>query len=67
MVQQLLARKKVGDELDYEPRLNPINDYLEERLQGLEKSAAEMRSAGRNLDGRLDELFRSALQEVWGS
>lgn len=65
MVQQLLARKKAGEELDYEARLNPINDYLEERLQGLEKSAAEMKSADLNLGGRLDTLFRSALQEVW--
>jgi predicted nucleotidyltransferase len=69
VVQQLLARKKAGEELDYEPRLNPINDYLEERLQKLEKSASELKSVSRNIndrDGRLDALFRSALQDVWG-
>ncbi|MFB9274183.1 nucleotidyltransferase domain-containing protein [Cohnella cellulosilytica] len=66
-VQRLLVRKKSGEELDYEPRLNPINDYLEERLQELEKRAAEMKSTDGRLDGRLDALFRSALQEVWGS
>lgn len=65
MVQQLLARKKAGDELDYEPRMNPINDFLEERLLSLEKSAAEMKSTDRELDDRLDVLFRSALREVW--
>jgi len=66
VVQQLLARKKSGEELDYEPRLNPINDYLEERLQELEKSTASLNSLDTKLDERLDALFRAALQEVWG-
>lgn len=66
-IQQLLGRKKSGEELDYEPRLGPINDYLEERLQELEKSAAAMRAADGMLADRLDTLFRSALREVWGS
>ncbi|XEC94771.1 nucleotidyltransferase domain-containing protein [Paenibacillus tarimensis] len=65
-VQQLLARKKAGEELDYEPRLSPINEYLEERLLALEKSAAAQHSTGEKLDDRLDALFRIALQEVWG-
>jgi predicted nucleotidyltransferase len=65
VVQQLLVRKKSGEELDYEPRLNPINDYLEERLQELEKGAASQPSAGANLDARLDAIFRATLQEVW--
>jgi predicted nucleotidyltransferase len=65
MVHQLLGRKKAGEELDYEPRLNPINDYLEERLESLEKSAAGMKPTDRELDERLDSLFRSSLREVW--
>lgn len=35
VIQQLLTRKKAGDEMDYESRLNPINQYLEEQLQVL--------------------------------
>ncbi|WP_040949762.1 nucleotidyltransferase domain-containing protein [Gorillibacterium massiliense] len=66
IIQQLLARKKAGDELDYEPRLNPINDYLEDRLQKLEKIAAAMKSTDRKMDGHLDSLFRATLREVWG-
>ncbi|RUS43319.1 nucleotidyltransferase domain-containing protein [Cohnella sp. AR92] len=65
VVQQLLARKKAGDELDYEPRLNPINDYLEERIQHLESSAAESRASEWKADERLDSMFRSTLREVW--
>ncbi|RKP49961.1 nucleotidyltransferase domain-containing protein [Cohnella endophytica] len=67
VIQQLLARKKSGEELDYEPRLNPINDYLEQRLQELEKIAAAMKSADAKLDDRLDALFRETLLEAWGS
>ncbi|MFD2330169.1 nucleotidyltransferase domain-containing protein [Cohnella sp. GCM10020058] len=66
-VQQLLARKKAGDELDYEPRLTKVNEYLEERLDRLERSAAMQSKQAERLDDRLDALFRSALREVWGA
>ncbi|ETT72054.1 nucleotidyltransferase [Paenibacillus sp. FSL R7-277] len=67
VVQHLLARKKSGEELDLEPRLSVINEYLEEQLQGLEKTAAAYLSAKTdNRDRELDALFREALQEVWG-
>lgn len=31
-IQELLARKIAGDEMDYEPRMNPINEFLETRI-----------------------------------
>ncbi|MCD9020208.1 nucleotidyltransferase domain-containing protein [Cohnella silvisoli] len=65
-VQKLLLRKKSGEELDYEPRLNPINDYLEERLRYYAQSVGSMKAGEARLDESLDDLFRSALQEVWG-
>jgi uncharacterized protein len=67
VVQQLLIRKKAGDELDYEPRLNPINDFLEERIRYYEHAAAGLHPAGGASEQQLDELFRSALNEVWRS
>ncbi|WP_342476620.1 nucleotidyltransferase domain-containing protein [Paenibacillus sp. FSL H7-0350] len=67
VVQRLLARKKSGEELDLEPRLSAINEYLEEQLQELEKTAAAYLSVKTdNRDRGLDALFRDALQEVWG-
>ncbi|WP_339221577.1 nucleotidyltransferase domain-containing protein [Paenibacillus sp. FSL H8-0332] len=67
VVQQLLARKKLGEELDLEPRLSAINEYLEEQLKVLEQIAAAYLSAKKdNRDGQLDALFRDALREVWG-
>lgn len=67
VVQHLLDRKKSGEELDLEPRLSAINEYLEEQLQALEQTAAAYLSARTdNRNGQLDALFRDALQEVWG-
>ncbi|WP_284642004.1 nucleotidyltransferase domain-containing protein [Paenibacillus silviterrae] len=61
----LLVRKKAGDEMDYEPRINPINDFLEERIEYYERIAAGMQTSGGEQDQRLDELFRSVQKEVW--
>lgn len=65
VIAQLLARKKAGDELDYEPQLKPINAYLEARLQELERVAASQAAADAKLDDRLDELFRETLRDAW--
>ena len=64
-VEDLLVRKKRGDELDEEPQLTVINRYLEEQLAQLEHKAAAVPPAPESIDEKLDELFRSALQEVW--
>ncbi|AIQ11243.1 nucleotidyltransferase domain-containing protein [Paenibacillus durus] len=66
VILDLLARKKAGDEMDYEPRINPINDYLEEKIAYYERTAPGLRPGDGNQDQRLDGLFRSALKEVWG-
>ncbi|WP_308637860.1 nucleotidyltransferase domain-containing protein [Paenibacillus silvisoli] len=61
----LLARKRAGDEMDYEPRINPINEFLEERMEYYEVAAAGMQTPGGGQEQRIDDLFRSALKEVW--
>lgn len=62
----LLARKKAGDELDYEPRIHSINEFLEEQISYYENMASGMLTADASQDQRLDDLFRSAIKEVWG-
>ncbi|MFD1175392.1 nucleotidyltransferase domain-containing protein [Paenibacillus puldeungensis] len=64
---QLLARKKAGEELDLEAKLLPIHAYLEERLLYFEEVAARFKEQQGGIDARLNELFLSALHEVWGS
>jgi predicted nucleotidyltransferase len=65
-IRTLLVRKKAGEELDYEPRVNPIHDYLNDKISYFEQTAAAMKAAEGEHDSQLDELFRQALREVWG-
>lgn len=66
VIHKLLARKKAGDEMDYEPRINPINEFLENRLAYYEDIASSLPVSEVTQDEQLDHLFRAALQEVWG-
>ncbi|RKN77070.1 nucleotidyltransferase domain-containing protein [Paenibacillus ginsengarvi] len=66
VIDGLLVRKKSGDEMDYEPRINPINEFLEARIEHYERVAAGMQTFGGGQDQQLDDLFRSVLREVWG-
>ncbi|MFC7442608.1 nucleotidyltransferase domain-containing protein [Laceyella putida] len=63
----LLARKKAGEELDLEAKVESIHAFLEEKIDYLEEVARQMPVSDTHLTERLDELFRSALIEVWGS
>lgn len=66
-VLELLARKKSGDEMDYESRMNPINEYLEKQIAYFEQAAPAIHTTDRIVpDEQLDDLFRSALKEAWG-
>lgn len=66
-IDHLLIRKKAGDEMDVEPRINPINVFLEDRLAYYERIASELSSADGIHDQQLDNLFRSVLKEVWNT
>ncbi|WP_289355241.1 nucleotidyltransferase domain-containing protein [Paenibacillus sp. S-12] len=57
-IQQLLARKIAGEELDHEPRIEVINAFIEESIGYYEQIAVQQPVAAGGYDGRLDELFR---------
>lgn len=65
-VDRLLKRKIAGEELDMGARIAPISDYLEAGIAHYEQAAPGMAEAGARQDQELDDLFRSALAEVWG-
>lgn len=66
MIQELLTRKKAGDELDIEPRLGLIHEFILERIAYFEQVANGLETAPGNQDQALDEMFRGALREIWG-
>lgn len=64
VIDGLLRRKIVGDELDMEPRIAVLNAYLDERIEHFSAVAAGMRRANVNVEP-LDRLFVEMLQKVW--
>ncbi|RAP75568.1 nucleotidyltransferase domain-containing protein [Paenibacillus montanisoli] len=66
VVEELLARKIAGDELDYEPQITIINAFVEKQLAELEHEAPSVPNAPSTQDEQLDRLFRMAIKEAWG-
>jgi predicted nucleotidyltransferase len=64
-IDRLLEVKHKGTELDWGPRIGPISDFIESELSRFERSTFGYdRHAGSA--EQLDDLFRGALNEVWG-
>ena len=61
-IEELLERKKKGHELDREPRIPAISNFIESELEGLGKTLIV--SKAKPAIEKLDELFRAALNEV---
>jgi len=65
-VDDLVAAKKAGAELDMGPRIPAISHFIESELDRLERVADVRAPAGPPTE-RLNELFRATLLEVWGA
>ena len=63
-IDQLLERKKAGDELDMEPRIEIINEFLYERIEHFSVSARKTETMDKDI-AMLDDLFKEMLQKVW--
>ncbi|GGB60355.1 hypothetical protein GCM10011409_42150 [Lentibacillus populi] len=65
-IESLLKRKIIGDELDFEPRIDMINDFLENELRRIETHIKTLSVENEDPTKKLDNLFRATLGEVWG-
>ncbi len=65
-IEQLLRRKMDGEELDIEPKIKVINDFLEERIKYFEDYTQKHPFRKTPDTTKLDQLFRNSLKEVWG-
>ncbi|WP_201714729.1 nucleotidyltransferase domain-containing protein [Rossellomorea arthrocnemi] len=61
----LLKRKKAGEELNLEPRLDIIHEYLHKEIEHLEAYVKSINIHIPDPTAELDMLFRNALNEVW--
>ncbi|MCQ6562718.1 nucleotidyltransferase domain-containing protein [Paenibacillus mendelii] len=64
-IDDLLVRKRAGVELDLGQRIGVINEFVESKLAEYEQIAGALPRSEGDMDGRLDELFRSVLHEAW--
>ncbi|MBE0503171.1 MAG: nucleotidyltransferase domain-containing protein [Desulfuromonadales bacterium] len=63
-IEELLRRKLAGEELDTEPRIAVLNDYLDERIGHFSAIATGMERGDLSVEV-LDRLFVDMLHEVW--
>jgi predicted nucleotidyltransferase len=63
-IYKLLRRKEDGQELDREPRIPIISEFIEKELDMLGKKKFDGDSFRPNTE-KLDDLFRLALEEIW--
>ena len=61
----LLKRKMAGDELDLEPKLPLLNDFLQDEIFRLREYTNTLNIDAPNCTPILDQLFRDTLNEVW--
>ncbi|MGD9562080.1 MAG: nucleotidyltransferase domain-containing protein [Pyrinomonadaceae bacterium] len=64
-INKLLARKMAGEELNEQPRVDALNDFLAEKIRFYSEHVGEIDTIDRPQTAVLDELFRSTLNEVW--
>ncbi|WP_068498994.1 nucleotidyltransferase domain-containing protein [Paenibacillus kribbensis] len=65
VIGHLLERKKAGEELDIEPQLSVVNDFIQQQIAYFEQKAPLLRQTEGGRDQQLDDLFRAAVKEVW--
>lgn len=64
-IQNLLKRKMAGEELNEEPKIQILNDFLEQKIEFYNNY---IKSLGQNVQPnttRLDELFKQTMYEAW--
>ena len=64
-IEHLLQRKIIGDELDIEPQIKVINEFLDSEMIRLEAYIKTIKVEVEDPTLKLDNLFRDTLKEVW--
>jgi predicted nucleotidyltransferase len=65
VIEHLLDRKKAGEELDVEPQLSVVNDFIQQQIAYFEQKAPLLQHMESGRDQQLDDMFRAAVNEVW--
>ncbi|WP_342434872.1 nucleotidyltransferase domain-containing protein [Paenibacillus sp. FSL H7-0442] len=65
VIEHLLDHKKAGEELDVEPQLSVVNDFIQQQIAYFEQKAPLLQHMESGRDQQLDDMFRAAVNEVW--
>lgn len=64
-VQNLLTRKMSGEELNEEPKIQILNEYLEQKIEYHSNYIQSVQPASQPETGKLNRLFKQAIDEAW--
>ncbi|WP_202077498.1 nucleotidyltransferase domain-containing protein [Caldalkalibacillus salinus] len=64
-IHNLLERKMEGDELDFEPRIDVINEYIETQIEHIDQFVKGIQFNQDDPTEQLNKLFRDTLHEVY--
>jgi predicted nucleotidyltransferase len=64
-IAELLKRKMAGDELKEEPKIEILNEFLEEKIDFYSKYSDEIERGEKPPTALLDKLFKETIFEVW--
>jgi predicted nucleotidyltransferase len=64
-IQNLLTRKIAGEELNEEPKIEILNDFLEQKIKFYNKYVKSLGKSPQPDTAKLDELFKQTIYEAW--
>jgi len=65
IIDDLLKRKIAGDEMKEEPKIEVLNDFLEEKINFYSDFVSEIEANEKPNTEKLDALFKKTIFEVW--
>jgi len=64
-IQKLLTRKMAGEELNEEPKIEILNDFLDRKIKFYNKYVNSIEKSDPPETARLDSLFKQTIEEAW--
>lgn len=64
-IDELLKRKIAGDELKEEPKVQILNDFLEQKIEFYSEFVNQIEPSEKPVTATLDALFKETIFEVW--
>lgn len=64
-METLLDRKRRGEELDLEARIDVIHQFIETEIERIMEAAKELKAEKKDMTSELNRLLLNTVEEVW--